>query len=301
MGTARTRCARSCERVTAGKTAGGAGAPRAEAGLSLVEIMVAMAVGLIVVLIATTIYLQGASSFNFRVGQSENLGNSRYALGTMAEAFAKAGYRRDPMQEMDAAFPADSARHSNGCQFTQAGQAIYAAGTDALCIRYQARDAQDSDCAGQAAGISGLKAYEAPAAAAVGAGLIVEKYGIDDGRLTCHAAAKAGAKTEPEPVPVADGVKALHIEFGVGATTDSLAERHVESFKTSLPTEAEAVRALRYAVLLASASGGLTGGMASSVCTRWEDMGGDKDRCDTSKGHLYQVASGTVTLRNLMP
>lgn len=41
--------------------------------------------------------------------------------------------------------------------------------------------------------------------------------------------------------------------------------------------------------------------MDSSVCASWESVGGAAASCDTSKGQLYQLASGSLTLRNLMP
>src|SRR5258708_3519573 len=115
MNFAHSRCGRGFERGP------GARACRvrmpSQAGMSLVEIMVALAIGLFLVLIATTIYMQGLSSFGFRVGQSENLGNSRLALAVLDSEFSKAGYRRDPSQAMFDAFPADSSPHPNGCQF----------------------------------------------------------------------------------------------------------------------------------------------------------------------------------------
>ena len=100
-----------------------------------------------------------------------------------------------------------------------------------------------------------------------------------------------------EAVAVSD----ILFEFGVGKVTDSLAERRVESFKTTVPAASEAIRSLRYSILLASTAGGLSKDMGSSVCTRWTDLGGATASCDTSKGQLYQLASGSLTLRNLMP
>lgn len=267
----------------------------AERGLSLVELMVALAVGLIVILIAATIYIEGLRNFGFRTSQSENLGNSRYALGTLDNEFTKAGYRRDPTQAMDEAFPADASAHPNGCKFA-VGQAMYAIDANTLCIRYQARDNNEKDCAGSAAGIAGLGAYEAPPAPAVGAGLFVEKYFLSGGALACQAGNQAEDKQE-----VALGVRGVVFEFGVGKGSDSFAERRVEQFKTGTLAADDVIRSLRYAVLLAGTSEKVTGGMESSVCTRWENAGGASASCDTSKGQLYQLASGSLTLRNLMP
>lgn len=258
--------------------------------------MVAMAIGLFIILIATTLYVNGTSNVGFRMGQSENLSNGRYALNTLDSQFTKAGFRRDPTQSMDAAFPADTAALTNGCTFT-VGQAIYVTTDGELCIRFQARDNNEKDCAGSAAGIPGLIAYEPPTAPGLGAGVFVEKYFLKSGALVCQA----GNSTAAAAVPVADGVRDILFEFGVGQSTDSLAERRVESFKTTAPTATEAIRSLRYAVLLASSAKGLTAGMESSICTRWTQLGGTAASCDTSQGQLYQLASGSVTLRNLMP
>lgn len=266
-----------------------------EQGISLVELMVAVAVGLVVILIATTIYMEGARNFGFRTSQSENLGNSRYALGTLDDEFTKAGYRRDPTQPMDEAFPADASAHPNGCKFA-VGQAIYAVDASTLCIRYQARDNNEKDCAGSAAGIAGLGAYEAPPAPALGAGLFVEKYFLGQGALACQAGSQAETKQE-----VAAGVRDVLFEFGVGKGSDSFAERRVEQFKTGTLGADDVIRSLRYAVLLASTTERVTGGMESSVCDRWERAGGARASCDTTKGQLYQLASGSLTLRNLMP
>lgn len=264
--------------------------------MSLVEIMVAMAIGLFIVLIATTLYLNGSSNVGFRMGQSENLSNGRYALNALDSQFTKAGYRRDPTQPMDDAFPADAGAMVNGCTFT-VGQALYVTAAGELCIRFQARDNNEKDCAGAAAGIPSLTAYAPPVAPAIGNGMFAEKYFLKAGALVCQGGASAAAAT----VPVADGVRDILFEFGVGKSTDSLAERRVESFKTTVPTATEAIRSLRYAVLLASSATGLTAGMESSVCTRWTELGGATASCDTSKGQLYQLASGSLTLRNLMP
>ena len=268
----------------------------AQRGISLIELMVAMAIGLFIVLIATTLYVKGTSNVNFRIGQSENLGNGRYALGTLDMEFTKAGFRRDPTQPMEQAFPADATALANGCKFAE-GQAIYLTGGSELCIRFQARDKNETDCAGVAGGIATLTAYEAPPAPALSAGLFVEKYAVKNGALVCQAGSSAASAA----IPVADGVRDILFEFGVGKGTDSMAERRVESFKTTAPAADDAIRSLRYAVLLASSAQGLTAGMESSVCGRWAQLGGATASCDTSKGQLYQLASGSLTLRNLMP
>jgi len=52
---------------------------------------------------------------------------------------------------------------------------------------------------------------------------------------------------------------------------------------------------------LLESSGKVTQGMASTVCERWAQLGGAAARCDANAGALLQLATGTLTLRNLMP
>ncbi|CAB5695014.1 Tfp pilus assembly protein PilW [Delftia tsuruhatensis] len=265
-----------------------------QAGLTLVELMVALAIGLFIVLIATTIYMQGLSSLVFRVGQSENLGNSRQALAALDAEFSKAGYRRDPAQSLLDAFPADPVPYPNGCQFGQ-GQAFYAVDLQTICMRFQPRDTAETDCAGTPANLGGAGPYDAPSPApapAVGAGMFVEKYTIENSTLVCKAVQQA--------VPLVDGVRAVHFEFGVDQQTSPGAIRRVDAFLATLPEAKESVRSLRYAILLES-SGKVTQGMSSTVCDRWAALGGDTARCDANAGQLLQLATGTLSLRNLMP
>lgn len=262
-------------------------------GVTLVELMVSIAIGLFIVLVATTIYVQGLSTVSFRAGQSENLNNSRYALSVLDNELTKAGYRRDPTQEMADAFVADAAANAkNGCQFA-AGQAIYAPNAKSLCIRYQARDDAETDCAGTSAALDPTALpYDPPAA---GTGLFVERYSIEGGSLVCQSG-DANAKA----VTVADGVKDVHFEFGVDQMTDPAKGRHIDVFKTAVPASGEVIRSLRYAILMTSTAK-VTQGMTSTVCSRWTEAGGAQGSCNTSGGQLYQLASGILTLRNLMP
>lgn len=292
MNSVLSRCGRGSERRRLVRTPG----LRSflQAGVSLVEIMVAMVIGLFIVFLATTIYMQGLSSLSFRMGQSENLGNSRQALGLLDAEFSKAGYRRDPSQALLDAFPSDAMAYPNGCQFAQ-GQAIYAADVQTICMRFQPRDAAETDCAGTPANLGTAGPYDAPVPApapAVGAGMFVEKYMVENGALVCKAAA--------DTVPVVDGVRAVHFEFGVDQQTKPGAVRQVSAFISTLPASTESIRSLRYALLLQS-SGKVTQGMTSTICDRWSAIGGNAASCDASGAQLQQLAIGTLSLRNLMP
>jgi type IV pilus assembly protein PilW len=95
-------------------------------------------------------------------------------------------------------------------------------------------------------------------------------------------------------------VRAVHFEFGVDQQTAPGAIRRVDAFTGALPAAQESIRALRFAILLES-SGKVTQGMASTVCERWAALGGAAGLCDANAGPLLQLATGTLSLRNLMP
>jgi len=255
-------------------------------GFSLVELMVAMSIGLFLVLLVTGVYLATWRSLNFRQGQGENLANSRYVLDTLGAQLARAGWRRDPGQRMVDAFPPGA---RGDCAF-EAGQTIARTPGGALCIRWQQRDAAERDCSGTAGNIPALPSYAPPPA---GLGIHIEKYWVTaQHKLVCNV----------EENHLADGVQAIAFEYGSGARASQWGQaRAVEVWSAGDIPGGKEVRALRYAVLLAADDTRIAGGMASSVCARWQQAGGDSNACQGDDRRLYQLALNALTLRNLMP
>jgi|GEM_PF-1534137 len=274
--------------------------PQQQRGITLIEVMVAMAIGLFIVLLVTVVYLTGGRNLSFRQGQGENLANSRHTLDALNGQIAKTGWRRDPIQSMAEAFPSDS---HLGCDF-QPREVLKVLSDGALCIRYQQRDTNERNCTGDDPGdVADLPPYVArnkanDLRAAAKRGMYVEKYWVTpDHRLVCNNADNA----------IADGVQAIHFDFGVGPASpphkkEKDATRRVVQYINIPPDPAtHTVRSLRYAVLLATTAERVSGGMETDVCTRWQTAGGNSSLCDTSSGRLYQLAAGALTLRNLMP
>ncbi|WP_162846519.1 PilW family protein [Corticibacter populi] len=267
-------------------------------GISLVELMVSMAIGLFIILAVTQIFINTGGHYRFRQGQSENLITGRYTLEMLEAQMAKAGYRRDPSQDTAEAFPA-AAGYANGCAF-DVREAI-ATADHGLCIRYQPYDAQEVDFAGKyynggSMAPSALGAYTAADPSTV---MFVERYYVDEATQELRWVPKNVALASG--TVLADGVRSIHFEFGVGPASDSEAQRSIQEFTTA-PEANESIRALRYTVLLESPTGRVSVGMESSACDQWTEAGGDEELCsDNSAGKLLQLASGAVMLRNLMP
>ncbi|TBU78778.1 PilW family protein [Phytopseudomonas daroniae] len=265
---------------------------RNQRGLSLVELMVAMAISSFLILGITQIYLDNKRNYLYQQGQGENLENGRFALMLIGERLSKAGYRRNPSLGMDIAFPA---RTVDGCAFT-AGQAVVRVDDATLCLRYQPRDENETNCLGNTySGTSDLSTpYDSDTTLSHfnSDDIMVEKIVLEDGALKCNNQ------------ELVSNIEDLYFDYGIN---DDLYALRVDSY-TANPDAGDIIRALRYSVLLAATPSNLTQGVDSKVCSNpnnddeigdWENLTGQPLDCEA--GRLYQMVSGSSTLRNLMP
>ncbi len=265
---------------------------RNQRGLSLVELLVAMALSSFLILGVTQIYLDNKRNYLYQQGQGENLENGRFALMLIGERLSKAGYRRNPALAMDVAFPT---RTVDGCAFA-AGQAVVHVDDSTLCLRYQPRDENESNCLGDTfSGSSDLSTpYDSDTTQAHfnSDDIMVEKIVLEDGALKCNSQ------------ELVSNIEDLYFDYGVN---DDLYTLKVDTY-TAAPDAGDIIRALRYSVLLAATPGNLTQGVESKVCSNpnnedeigdWEKLTGHSLACET--GRLYRMVSGSSTLRNLMP
>ncbi len=252
---------------------------RAQRGLSLVELMVAMAISSFLILGVTQIYIDNKRNYLFQQGQSENQENGRYALMMLDQYLKKTGYRRRPDISMEETFPAGTA---SGCTFT-AGETITRLSESAICIRYQPRDAEELDCLGNGLQNATKTAIALPYTTSPET--FVQQIALNaDGALTC--------RRDNASATLLEGVAAVRFDFGVGPATG----REVTSF-TNEPGAGEVIRTVRYSLLMMSSQGGVSQGISSKAYSEWY---GDEAE-EPADGTLYQIASSTSALRNLMP
>jgi type IV pilus assembly protein PilW len=253
---------------------------RAQSGLSLVELMVAMLISSFLIIGVTQIYLDNKRNYLYQQGQGENLENGRFALMLLEQQLAKAGYRRDPTSDMTDAFPATPS--ATPCAF-QEGQAVLQVDANTLCLRYQPRNASETDCEGNT--FSGSSDLSEPYAETFAASEdMVEIIKLEGGVLKCNGQS------------LVEGFQAFHFDYGVSNSSDA---KEITDY-TNSPSSSQIVRALRYSALLVATPANLTQGIDSKACTSdWEAISGEEPDCENGK--LYQIVSGNVTLRNLMP
>ena len=269
-----------------------------QAGLSLVELMVALAISSVLILGITQIYIDNKRSYAFQQNQAENQEASRYTLLLLQQELAKAGYRRRPDVPFDESFPANDAL---GCNFAK-GQTAKQFGTahNAICIRYQPHNSLERDCLGNLP----VNAAAIVATPYTDAGeIIVERLFLDGDTLKCETAHVTSATTTAGPGELVSRIADLRFEFGVGTASD---DRRVSKY---IVAPDGPVLTVRYTALMRSSNANLREGIdIDTALANWRNLT-DISAEDTllaelktaDRGNLYQISQSAVTLRNLLP
>lgn len=255
-------------------------------GLSLIELMVAMLIGLFLILGVTQIFISNQRSYLFQQGQLGNQENGRFALALLSQELLKAGYRSDPKSDMTA----DNSLAN--CSFN-AGAGVVAVSPTSLCIQYQATNKADVTCQGTALSDANKTAIATPYGQVNPK--IVERLAFDAGTnsITCTT----GAATQQ----LVTGVRDLRFEYGSGSGNDA---KTITSYSTS-PSASAVIAAVRYSVLMQSQGNSTIRDdttQASAALTDWNARYGTTyGTSTTDKASIYQIVQGTIMIRNQMP
>lgn len=269
-------------------------------GLSMIELLVALAISSLLILGITQIYIDNKRSYLFQQSQALNLDSARFADYMLSDLLGKAGYQRSHLQTLED-FPAASAL-GGLCDF-KAGHAItkLTDGAQGLCLRYQPAVNNEVACAGNALALSSASqpAFKQPSDTEIAYIAILftpDNTNLEKGTISCVD--KNG------PAELIGGVADFHIEFGIG---NSGADKTLVS---SSPWKAPSawsdsqgpVRAVRYSVLLASARN-KRDSADSAVFTHWTTKLATETRKTILEAQdnrrIYQIATGSQALRNL--
>lgn len=277
-----------------------------EKGLSIIELLIALAIGSFLILGVTQIYIDNKRSALFQQSQAANQESSRFAELLLNEYFGKAGYLRTHNDVITVAFPARPA--NTDCKAFREGASVTGAASGVgICLRYQPLVSGEADCTGSATKtFDDSKAFSSPDPAnlVILALRYVPGAALNEGVLECknlNPAAGTAAYTE-----ILGGIADFRLEFGVGR--DDLYSKELRSTgnrfipATSWTATSGAIRAARYSILLASRPNQRTGG--SKIFDDWvatADAASTTRLNAADQAQIYQVATSTQTLRNLMP
>lgn len=156
----------------------------------------------------------------------------------------------------------------------------YLSSSNTLCLRYQPRDEDERDCAGQLPTSTGDTSYLETAYSTTGNAMFTERFTLENGSLKCNG--------QELVTNVAD----IHFEFGI----DTTGQEQISSYTTSPGTSS--ILGVRYAILMASEQKFLESATDNPACTQWETLTGNNP-CEDQR--LYRIFGSTLALRNLLP
>ena len=281
-------------------------------GLSMVELLVALAISSFLILGITQIYLDGKRNDVFRQSQAANLENSRFAVVTLNELISKAGYRRSPEQSMLEAFPETNTGLPAHCDSFAAAAVITQlksaeGGQTGFCLRYQPAVSGEYLCDGNNADLANHSPMAQPTlneTVYLAIKFIPQVADLNQGSLHCV--------TRTTSAQLMEGIADMRIQFGVGDSPSSLSVQLADKkLRANNPfVKADAwngdgiVRVVRYAILLASRPNQRDNN-DSKVFNDWLLAVTDStyktglEKADQRR--IYQQVSSTQTLKNMLP
>ena len=196
---------------------------RHECGMTLIELMVALTLGLMVMLLVGQVFYSNKTVFRSQAAQAEVQEKGRFAIRWISGQVRQAGYvdTSKLANGMAANFPISSP------PFASAGVVLLGGGETLNYRFYGNGDNQIIDCQGS------------PVASAAVYNFAIIRTANDE--MTCTSA--SGTST------VVSGVKQLVLEYGVDANSDNIPESYVPA---SGVTDWSAVRAIRVCMLVES-------------------------------------------------
>lgn len=255
--------------------------PGNSSGFSLVEILVAMTLGVVLLGGAVAIFASSKDSYRLQENIAGMQENGRYAIQALRRGVEMAGYPR--IRDVTPFIVADASGglvDANGDTLTGIGATANNDGnngSDTVTIQYRSRGTTaDRDCLG--VGITNGR-------------MIINQYFIDNNELRCRGIGSAAAQA------LAENVQNLQALYGVDDDGDGTANRYVRADQVGeggVPGW-DSVVSLRLALLVASGSTIGTSEETGELALL------DATVTPPADGRLYRVFTTTIPLRNRIP
>lgn len=271
-------------------------------GLSMIELMVALAISSFLILGITQVYIDNKRSYVFQQSQAGNLENSRFAVLMLDDLLSKAGYRRAPDQEMLDAFPSSSILSAH-CEAFPAEAALTniksTSGQTGFCMRYQPAIADELTCDGIVAPLS-RKVFGYPSQIeTIYVAIKFTPHASDLNKGTLSCVSNKGTNL----VELIDGIADMKVEFGAGMQGEKklVATTPFNDAQSWVAVDGP-VRAVRYSVLAASRNNQRDSD--SDIYNKWLLTASTVAKTRLSaqdKSQIFQAAVGAQAIRNVMP
>tara|TARA_R110001592_G_scaffold159582_2_gene391165 strand:- start:5599 stop:6366 length:768 start_codon:yes stop_codon:yes gene_type:complete len=243
-------------------------------GLSIIELLIALAISSLLILGITQIYVDNKSNFFFQQGQSDNTENARYTMLIFEEELRRVGYRTTPGSEFDSAFKQVAA---GNCSF-DAGETInFNAVNNRICLRYKPYIPGLTSCDGIAP-----PDIDTPYQPAEEVADIIVDLTFTGNSLLCN------------DQPVFDNLVDLQIEFGVSNAFSRETDQYVNA-----PSPGQNIQSVRYAALIRSRNNNLATDTQSQAYEYWYETYYGTLGTSAPDRALYLATENTINLRNL--
>jgi type IV pilus assembly protein PilW len=262
-----------------------------QSGLTVVEIMIAMVVGLVLLAGVIQLFLSNKQNYRVQEGLSRLQENGRYAMDVAVLNLRQAGYKAHGLTADETAFAVDNSGYAPAnANFPTAGQIVTGAdnntsgvdlvldGTDTISFRLQAPDdaLDDSefwDC------LVLLGPEE----------VAVNTLYVKAPEQELHCRSEAGGDDDQ---PLLDGVQDMQVQYGVDTDSDGIANMYGTATDVTSAGEWTRVVSVRIALLL-NTVGGITNDPDTSIYNLLGTTVGPFN--DRLRRHVFTT---TVALRN---
>lgn len=263
-------------------------------GLTLVELMIAMVVGLLLLSGVIQIFLSSKQSYRLQEGFSRLQENGRFAMDVLTLNLRHAGFKMNALADDRLEFPVDATVYApTSVSFATAGQIVAGTdnvpagnpsilnGTDTFSFRFQGTE----DIPAGTAIRDCLNARPDPEE------LTINTLYVDaQNELQCRSEDGAG-----DDQPLLDGVESMQILYGVDTDGDSIANRYGTAASMSTSDEWTQIVSVRIALLLSTVES-VTNDLDTSTYNLLNTTAGPFN--DRLRRHVFTT---TIALRNRLP
>lgn len=191
-----------------------------QSGISLIEIMIALVIGLILIAGIAQIYISNKQAYRLQESISYVNNNARFALFFLQEAVTAAGYKGNPAEADEDAFPATAA--GAGCNNFNKGQSITggAAATDLFCVKMKSPV--------YTAGAADIAAMTDCVGNAVAENVTVTTHFFISplGELSCDTSHSDGTVGAPQPLVSDVAITLADIQLGIDSDGDKVVDNY---------------------------------------------------------------------------
>lgn len=258
-----------------------------QTGLSMIELLIALAISSFLIIGITQIYIDNKRNYAFQQSQGEIQEGNRFLSLIFDTYLNKAGYSREPYHGNEQVFTSQTS--TAYCEAFKSGQTVTKAKKgDGVCIRYSQVRSEELDCAGNK-----TATFEDSNPFLKSAPVVTAALYVTGQSLRCQS-----GNTDAE---LMTGLSGLRLEFGINPSNETRITQTLSA--ADWDNSKGQILQVRYEALIASANN-QRGKGDSAVLDNWLKQASAAEKTliqSADTGQLYQIASNTVTLRNLTP